>query len=341
MAHGCYYAWENTFAHELGHLFGARHNSQQDSTNTPWAYQHGWLETCPAFSGSVTVHNSLMAYPASCGSAYVSNVQYNPFSGAVITFNWCWFGVCTPLALEPVGNRASNTDNAQVHRNNGIAISNIAAECFPGSAEVLVPGGRMRMSQLRVGDLIGTGVRDGSFVYEPIYAFADHVSEEATSYSTITHAGGELSLTPYHLLFVVEGGSMIAKYAKEVLAGDVISIIYDTTWSTATVSDVKHGTWKRGAYAPLVPSGVLIVDDVLASCYARVPHAWGHLAFAPLRVAASLGLLTTEPQEGVHPYARFLLTIFPNAGELISEGKVRSDSTAVRLIASLSKGLNI
>lgn len=32
-----------SFGHELGHVFGARHNPEQDSTSTPYAYGHGYL----------------------------------------------------------------------------------------------------------------------------------------------------------------------------------------------------------------------------------------------------------------------------------------------------------
>jgi hypothetical protein len=32
-----------SFGHELGHLYGARHNPEEDSTSTPYAYGHGYL----------------------------------------------------------------------------------------------------------------------------------------------------------------------------------------------------------------------------------------------------------------------------------------------------------
>ncbi|MET1256197.1 pre-peptidase C-terminal domain-containing protein [Aliikangiella maris] len=34
-----------SFGHELGHLFGARHNPERDSTTTPYAYGHGYQDT--------------------------------------------------------------------------------------------------------------------------------------------------------------------------------------------------------------------------------------------------------------------------------------------------------
>lgn len=37
-----YADWYFTFAHEMGHLFGARHNPEADNSTTPFAYGHGY-----------------------------------------------------------------------------------------------------------------------------------------------------------------------------------------------------------------------------------------------------------------------------------------------------------
>lgn len=49
-----------SFGHELGHLFGARHNPEEDSSTTPYAYGHGYL----APNGN---WRTIMAYPCSGG----------------------------------------------------------------------------------------------------------------------------------------------------------------------------------------------------------------------------------------------------------------------------------
>ncbi|WP_164712231.1 PAN domain-containing protein [Methylobacterium currus] len=66
-----------SFAHELGHLQGARHDPATDSTNTPFAYGHGLQHLSPT-----PAWRTIMAYACSGGCPrlqYWSNpdVQYN------------------------------------------------------------------------------------------------------------------------------------------------------------------------------------------------------------------------------------------------------------------------
>ena len=43
-----------------------------------------------------------------------------------------------------------------------------------------------------------------------------------------------------------------------------------------------------GAYAPLTTEGNILVDGILASCYASSHHDLGHLALAPIRYLLTL-----------------------------------------------------
>ena len=50
-----------------------------------------------------------------------------------------------------------------------------------------------------------------------------------------------------------------------------------------TVIDVEHTT-EKGTWAPLTMEGTLLVDGLLASCYASFPHAVIDLALAPVKM---------------------------------------------------------
>merc|ERR1719411_1113449 len=76
-----------------------------------------------------------------------------------------------------------------------------------------------------------------------------------------------------------------------------------------------------GVYAPLTARGNLVVDDVLASCYAQIDsQETAHLAFAPVRLLWSLNLMPTPETEvnsvdvpshqpGIHWFADKLYSI--------------------------------
>ena len=38
-----------------------------------------------------------------------------------------------------------------------------------------------------------------------------------------------------------------------------------------------------GAYVPLTKEGNIMVDNILASCYASVDHEWAHISMMPTR----------------------------------------------------------
>ena len=81
-----------SFGHELGHLFGARHNPENDGTTTPYAYGHGYWAPNAAW-------RTIMAYPCSAKTC----PRLNYWSSPLITYT----------DSQKMGTSA-NSDNARV-----------------------------------------------------------------------------------------------------------------------------------------------------------------------------------------------------------------------------------
>ena len=75
------------------------------------------------------------------------------------------------------------------------------------------------------------------------------------------------------------------KFARELVKGDTL-VTFDSTNQIKKAETIQsiHVVKVDKYAAPLTMSGTLLVDDVLASCYAVVNnHYWAHNAMAPIR----------------------------------------------------------
>ena len=113
------------------------------------------------------------------------------------------------------------------------------------------------------------------------------------------------------MVFIVgEDGKEHAIVAKEVKQHAILLTVDGERRSTGIVHSVEQATL-QGYYAPLTTTGTIVVDNVVASCYAQddkygASHWVIHLLLAPLRLGTPLWL-TYMPSAGeIHPYARFL-----------------------------------
>ncbi|KAM3857160.1 indian hedgehog B protein-like [Diretmus argenteus] len=199
--------------------------------------------------------------------------------------------------------------------------------CFPGGALVtLENGGQRSIRDLQPGKrVLASSGSDGSgeLVYSEVLAFLDHDPMTRKLFYTIrTEAGASLSLTAAHLLLVSEGncsegaapahGTMRTMYASDAQPGQCVLVAEGEAGQ-------KHGEGRlspitqvsmredRGAYAPLTDRGTVVVDGVVASCYAVVnQHTLAHWAFLPLRLMHRWTGTTGHHGNGLHWYSRLL-----------------------------------
>ncbi|NP_001310756.1 sonic hedgehog protein-like precursor [Parasteatoda tepidariorum] len=208
--------------------------------------------------------------------------------------------------------------------------------CFDGDSTVRTEAGPKKMSDLQVGERVQVARTDGQTDYSEVILFLDRNETQQRLYNTLeTENGRSITLTPTHLIFTASPHQTTpqATFAKHVEIGDYIYVASDRKVTLEKVISVTSSA-KKGVFAPLTREGNLVVDGVVASCYAIIEdQALAHFAFAPVRLIdnvweATLHLLRTmhilryresrtiPPHNGIHWYANFLYSI---AHKLIPE----------------------
>lgn len=189
--------------------------------------------------------------------------------------------------------------------------------CFPGDALVsLEGGGTKRMRDVQPGDaVLSSSSPDGlgPLTYSRVLSFLDRQPDvNKTFYVIRTNSGASISLTAAHLIFVsnchdTTNSSLRTVFASDVKPGQCVMTsrgIEGTEF--ALVSSITERR-SRGLYAPLTQHGSIVVDNVLASCYAALngPRL-AHWVLAPLRLLYSLSAPPHAQSAGVHWYPQAL-----------------------------------
>jgi len=212
--------------------------------------------------------------------------------------------------------------------------------CFPGKSLVRIENGNTkRLDEVRLGERIAALDSRGDVVYSEVIAFLDRSPSERRQFIRLTTISGRvLTLTPAHLV-PVQGRSSV--FAAKVQPGDKI-LVNDVTANAGNDNQVDNRLrWdsvvetklvlEEGVFAPLTTEGTLLVDDVVASCYALVDsQSVAHYAFLPLRIWNALTSIFTGKlndtryseirqddikrnqstiQNGVHWYASMLYSL--------------------------------
>lgn len=161
------------------------------------------------------------------------------------------------------------------------------------------------MSDLRPGDSVLTVAPDGRYEFNPVILFLDRDPDEQRRFLVIrTDSGQSLTLTPTHLVYArllseddddvdydeneSSGENTIAYdavYASDLREGDLVLVVGGAASGLRPARIVDIGTKVlTGVYAPLTSRGNVVVDNVLASCYAVIDsQSVAHAAFYPVR----------------------------------------------------------
>jgi len=151
--------------------------------------------------------------------------------------------------------------------------------CFPGSSQVkLATGDSLAMTDLKTGDSIMTIV-DGELTSTVVLGFLFKKLGSGAYLTIHTEDGNKVSISGTHVMFVNDFEDVLA---EDVSIGDFAIVEHGDYVNKSRVVKIEAEE-QEGAYVPLTEQGTLLVDGVLCSSFANVPHDIAQFLAAPLR----------------------------------------------------------
>lgn len=145
------------------------------------------------------------------------------------------------------------------------------SSCFAGMSVVkLLNGETKELSELKINDYV---LVDESGVYEPVTSFIHAQHEgiynflEMKIQSTVSNLSSSLYVSSNHLIFDYDTNTAI--HASDFRVGQRVAFIDQDHMVPGEILDIQT-THRKGFFAPLTPSGKMVINGVLASNYASV-----------------------------------------------------------------------
>ena len=181
--------------------------------------------------------------------------------------------------------------------NSGGSGSDSDGGCFTLRSQVRKStGDSVSIEDVKVGDSVLTVTTSGELSYSPIISFMYHDAEKTGHFVQLhTEDDHAITLTPGHLIYKTsqENSTELPEdpvFASEVKEGDYLFVVPPDATDRGNKIPTSRVTrvglaQEKGVTAPLTADGTIVVDSVVASCYAVTRHeGLAHLSFAPLRL---------------------------------------------------------
>jgi hypothetical protein len=181
------------------------------------------------------------------------------------------------------------------------SVSGIEFGSFPMNSVVSTPNGYKLIQYLNVGDQI-TIYQNGELVNDSIVDFIFINDNVTKQYHFITHPYGNLIISEKHQILVCDK----YKYSKDLSLNDQLLFVdhnKNYTMNVPIISNVVHHSF--GAFSPLTRSGLIIVNNILMSCYHEIDPFYFNIVTTPQRYN-----LTSKNKSGLHFWISWLFYIW-------------------------------
>lgn len=162
------------------------------------------------------------------------------------------------------------------------------ATCFSGRSTVQMRDGSIKtISEVQIDEevLVFDGIQTK---FEPIYDFIHMerigIYEFLRLFYTVNHQTNftsTIELSSNHLIFIYNQTNPV--FASEIDIGSKLQVIEDGELVSGEIVRIEK-VKSQGFYAPLTPSGTIVINNVVSSNYASVQnHYFAHLVMQPYR----------------------------------------------------------
>ena len=133
--------------------------------------------------------------------------------------------------------------------------------------------GPVTIETLQLGQNVLT-VQANTLLFTPFLGWIHKHSKQSATFFTLETSSQRIVLSGTHVIFIKSNRNQVnpgTTFADSVKIGDLLHIRENNETKWEEVLSIKTNI-RKGIYAPLTSSGTILVDNVLASCYADFLH---------------------------------------------------------------------
>lgn len=186
--------------------------------------------------------------------------------------------------------------------------------------------GLVSIEELQLGDEVQT-IQNGNILMTNFLGWIHKEEDHSERFLKLKTESAQITLSEKHVIFYKPKGrdTMTTTFADLVEEGALLEVILDGKVHWERVVSIDFET-RKGIYAPLTTAGTILVDNVLASCYADFNIQFvADIAFLPVKLFPWL-LENEESQakDGLRFYP-WLLTWFGTQINMVESYKEESN----------------